>query len=57
MANAIIIQDGPLDCNNPGIAGGVTETFDVDAGLQGWSDKVIEIVGDTDNGTTCWRYL
>jgi hypothetical protein len=47
MANAMVVQNGPLDCTNPGIAGGAIETFDADAGLLGWFHKSIEIVGDT----------
>jgi hypothetical protein len=48
MANAIVVQNGPLDCTSPGIAGGAIETFDADAGLLGWFHKIIEeVVGDT----------
>jgi hypothetical protein len=52
MTDAIIIQDGPLDCASPGIPGDAIETFDAGPGLLGWSDKVIEIVGDTGSSTT-----
>jgi hypothetical protein len=47
MANAIVVQNGPLDCTNPGIARGAIETFDADAGLLGCFHKIIEVVGDT----------
>jgi hypothetical protein len=47
MTNAIVVQNGPLDCTNSGIAGGAIETFDADAGLLGWSHKINEVDGDT----------
>ncbi len=41
-AEVIIIQDGPLDCANPDIAGGSIEAFDAKFPPFGWYDEVIE---------------
>ena len=51
MTNAIVIQDGPLDSTNPGVAGGAIEAFDADAGLLRRYHKVMDVVGDTGSGT------
>jgi hypothetical protein len=52
MANPIVINNGPLDCTNPGIARGAIEAFDADVGFLGWRHKIAEVVGDTGNSST-----
>ena len=51
MANAIVIQDRPLDGTDAGTAEGAIETFDVDVGLGGRSNKVVETVRDASSST------
>mgnify|MGYP000450184727 CR=1 FL=1 len=55
MANAIVINNGPLDCINPDIAGGAVEAFDADVGLLGRCHKVIEVVSDTGSSPTIYQ--
>jgi hypothetical protein len=55
VANAFVINDGPLECTNPGIAQGAIEAFDADVGLLGWCHKIVEVVGDTGSSPTIYQ--
>ena len=52
MANALIIQNGPLDSTNPGSAGSSIEALDANGSLGGWCNKIVETVGDASSSST-----
>ena len=57
MANAMIIQNGPLDSTNAGSAGSSIEAFDADGSLGGWGNKIIETVGDAGSSSPIDQYV
>ena len=57
MANALIIQNGPLDSTNPGIAGSSIEALDANGSLGGWCNKIVETVGDACSSSTVHQYV
>ena len=51
MANAIVIQDRPLDSTNASAAEGAIEAFDTDVCLGGRLNKVVETVRDASSSS------
>ena len=57
MANTLIIQNGPLDSTNPGIAGSSIEALDANGSLGGCGNKLVETVGDAGSSSTVHHYV